>query len=129
MTFTERSWFALDGTSLVKEMFIREATDASRKKREKVLHKDLMKALTTKEVVSLAVIAITAPVFALGVVLAARVMVAAGNELMLLALTLCGAVVSGINGFGRRTVRAESQSRRSRGGSQSSVAPHIMRLT
>ncbi len=81
-----------------------------------------MKAITTKEFVSLAVIAITAPVLALGVVLAASVMVAAGNGLLLLALTLCGAVVSGINGFGRRTVRAESQSRSSRGGPQSSVA-------
>ena len=81
-----------------------------------------MKAITTKESVSLAVIVIIAPVVALGVVLAARVMVATGNELMLLALTLCGAVVSGINGFGRRTVKAESQSRRSRGGPQSSVA-------
>jgi hypothetical protein len=87
-----------------------------------VSYKDLMKALTTKEVVSLAVIAITAPVLALGIVFAARVMVAAGNELMLLALTLCGAVVSGINGFGRRTVMVESQSRSSRGGPQSSVA-------
>jgi len=81
-----------------------------------------MKAITTRESVSLAVIVIIAPVLALGVVLAARVMVATGNELMLLALTLCGAVVSGINGFGRRTVKAESQSRRSRGGPQSSVA-------
>lgn len=81
-----------------------------------------MKAITTKESVSLAVIVIIAPVLALGVVLAARVMVATGNEFMLLALTLCGAVVSGINGFGRRTVKAESQSRRGRGGPQSSVA-------
>jgi hypothetical protein len=81
-----------------------------------------MKAITTKESVSLAVIVIVAPVLALGVVLAARMMVASGNELMLLALTLCGAVVSGINGFGRRTVKAESQSRRGRGGPQSSVA-------
>jgi hypothetical protein len=81
-----------------------------------------MKALTRKEFVSLALIAIIAPVLALGIVLAARDMVAAGNEILLLALTLCGAVVSGINGFGRRTVRAESQSRRSRGGPQSSVA-------
>jgi len=87
-----------------------------------MLQKNLMRALTTKEVVSLAVIAITAPMLALGVVLAARAMVAAENELMLLTLTLCGAVVSGLNGFGRRTVRAESQSRRSRGGPQSSVA-------
>jgi hypothetical protein len=81
-----------------------------------------MKAFTTKELVSLAVIAITAPVLALGVVLAASITVASGNGLLLLALTLCGAVVSGINGFGRRTVRAESQSRSSRGGPQSSVA-------
>jgi hypothetical protein len=81
-----------------------------------------MKAITTKELVSLVVIAVTAPVLALGVVLAASVMVAAGNGLLLLTLTLCGAVVSGINGFGRRTVRAESQARSSRGGPQSSVA-------
>lgn len=70
-----------------------------------------MKALTTKEVVSLAVIALIAPVLALGIVLAARVMVAGGNELLLMALTLCGAVVNGINGFGRRTVGAASPSR------------------
>ena len=81
-----------------------------------------MKAITTKELVSLVVIAITAPVLALGVVRAASVMVASGNGLLLLALTLCGAVVSGINGFGRRTVRAESQARSSLGGPQSSVA-------
>ena len=81
-----------------------------------------MKAFTTKEFVSLAVIVITAPVLALGVVLAASAAVAGGNELLLLALTLCGAVVSGINGFGRRTVKVQSQSRRSRGGPHSSVA-------
>jgi len=80
-----------------------------------------MKAITTKEFVSLALIAITAPVLALGLVLAIRT-VAAGNEFLLLALTLCGAVVSGVNGFGRRTVRTESQARGSRGGPQSSVA-------
>jgi hypothetical protein len=94
-----------------------------------MLQKNLMKALTTKEVVSLAVIAITAPVLALGVVLAARAMVAAENELMLLTLTLCGAVVSGLNGFGRRTVRAESQSRRKPRRATVKRGPHIMRLT
>jgi len=83
-----------------------------------------MKAFTTKELVSLAVIAITAPVLALGVVLAASVMVASGNRLLLLALTLCGAVVSGINGFGRRTVKAQSQLRSSRGGPQSWPSHH-----
>jgi hypothetical protein len=67
-----------------------------------------MKAFTTKEFVSLAVIVLTAPVFALGLVLAIRATVATENEPLLLALALCGAVVSGINGFGRRTVRSES---------------------
>ena len=80
-----------------------------------------MKAINRKEFVSLALIAVTAPVLALGLVLAIRTL-AAGNEFLLLALTLCGAVVSGINGFGRRTVIAESQSRKGRGGPQSSVA-------
>jgi len=80
-----------------------------------------MKAISKKEFVSLAAIAFTAPVLALGLVLAIRT-VTPGNETLLLALTLCGAVVSGINGLGRRTVRAESQSRSRRGGPQSSVA-------
>ena len=81
-----------------------------------------MKAITTREFVSLALIAITAPVLALGLVIAIRVTVAAGNESLLLALTLCGAAVSGLNGFGRRTAKVESQTRGSRGGPQSSVA-------
>lgn len=80
-----------------------------------------MKTITTREFVSLALIAITAPVLALALVFAIRT-VADGNESLLLALTLCGAVVSGMNGFGRRTVRAESQPRGSREGPQSSVA-------
>ena len=83
-----------------------------------------MKAITTKEFVSLVIIAITAPLFALALIGGARAMYAADNELLLLALTLCGAVVSGINGFGRRTVGAAAHSRRSRRGPQSSVALH-----
>ena len=47
-----------------------------------------MRALTTKELVSLAVIALTAPLLAFGIIIAARIMVVAGNELLLLALTL-----------------------------------------
>ena len=80
-----------------------------------------MKAITIKEFISLVAIAIAAPVLTLAV-LNVSVMLARGNGLLLLALTLCGAVVSGVNGFGRRTVRADSQSHRSRGGPQSSVA-------
>jgi hypothetical protein len=80
-----------------------------------------MKAITTKEFGSLVIIAITAPVLALAIFEGARAM-ATGNESLLLALTLCGAVVSGFNGFGRRTVKAEGHSRRSRRGPQSHVA-------
>ena len=108
-------------------MFIARQPTLAKKRREGS-HKDLMKALTTKEVVSLAVIAVTASVLALGIVLAARVTVAAGNELMLVALTLCGAVVSGINGFGRRTVRVDPIPQQPQGATVKR-GPHIMRLT
>lgn len=67
-----------------------------------------MKALTTKEFVSVAVIAFTAPVLALGVIVAALVVVATGYEFMPMGLTLCGAVVSGIKGLDCRTVRPDS---------------------
>ena len=81
-----------------------------------------MKAITTKEFLSLVIIAITAPVLALGLFEGARAM-AAGNESLLLALTLGGAVVSGFNGFGRRTVKAdEGHYRRSRRVARSKVA-------
>jgi hypothetical protein len=81
-----------------------------------------MKAMTTKEFVSLAAIAIIAPLFALALIGSLRVMVAAGHEFLLLTLTLCGAVVSGINGFGRHTARHKSYSRGSCTGPQSKVA-------
>ncbi len=81
-----------------------------------------MKAITTKEFVSLAVIAITAPLLALALVAGVRATAAAGNELLLLALTLCGAVVSAVNGFGRRTVKADARSDGSRRGPQQKVA-------
>jgi pilus assembly protein Flp/PilA len=80
-----------------------------------------MKSITTKEFISLVAIAVAAPVLTLAV-LNVSVMLARGNSLLLLALTLCGAVVSGINGFGRRTVNASSASRSSREGPHSTVA-------
>jgi hypothetical protein len=81
-----------------------------------------MKKFTAKDFASLAVIVVVGVVFALAVVIGAGAIVAAGNELLLLALTLCGAVLSGINGFGRRTVKADFQGDRSRRGPQSGVA-------
>ena len=81
-----------------------------------------MKAITTKEYVSLGVIAIIAPVLALALAAGARAALAAENDLLLLALTLCGSIVSGINGFGRRTAKAEFQSHTSRRGPRSKMA-------
>ena len=81
-----------------------------------------MKSFTTREFVSLAAILIIAPLFALCLVFGIRATVAAGNELLLLTLTLCGAVVSGINGFGRRTVRAQASLARKPRRATSSVA-------
>ena len=81
----------------------------------------LMKAITIKEFISLVAIAVAAPVLTLAV-LNVSVILARGNGLLLLALTLSGAVVSGVNGFGRRTVNSPSASRSSREGSHSTVA-------
>ncbi len=81
-----------------------------------------MKAITTKELVSLAAIAVIAPILALAVFASAGAVLSSGYDVLLLALTLCGTVVSGINGFGRRTVRAEVPSHGSRRGPQSKVA-------
>ena len=64
-----------------------------------------MKVITTKELVSLVGIAVAAPVLALAVVVGAHSVGVAANELFLLALALGGAVLSGVNGFGRRTVK------------------------
>jgi len=49
-------------------------------------------------------------------------MAPAGNGLLLLILTLCGVVLSGINGFGPRTAKDNSQRDESRRGPQSGVA-------
>jgi hypothetical protein len=65
-----------------------------------------MKSITTKKIVSLAAIALAAPVFAVAIVVSARSAGVAGNDLLLLALAFGGAAVSGLNGFGRRTAPA-----------------------
>lgn len=81
-----------------------------------------MKALTIKELISLAGILVAAPLFALGLLVSSRAAGVADHDFLLLALALCGAIVSGINGFGRRTARTRSHSERSRKGTQSTVA-------
>ena len=81
-----------------------------------------MKKLTVKEFASLGVVFVAAIVFALAFVIGAGVMAVSGNGLLLLTLTLCGAVLNGINGFGRRTVETDSREGGSRRGPQSGVA-------
>lgn len=81
-----------------------------------------MKKFTAKEFGSLAVIALVTIVLAPAVVIGAGAMVSSGNGFLLLALTLCGAVLNGINGFGRRTVKLTPKGDKSRRGPQSGVA-------
>lgn len=64
-----------------------------------------MKELKTKEIVSLVGIAITAPILALAILVSAHRAAVADYDFVLVILSLCGAVVSGLNGFGRRTTR------------------------
>jgi hypothetical protein len=64
-----------------------------------------MRAISTKEVLSLAGIALAAPILALAVVVGARAAAIPENDLLLLALSLGGAVLGGVNGFGRRATR------------------------
>lgn len=80
-----------------------------------------MKEIKTRELVSLAGIAVTAPILALAILVSARRAAVADYDLLLVALSLCGAVMSGLNGFGRRTIKTH-RSDKSRKGPQSSVA-------
>ena len=80
-----------------------------------------MKEITTKEVISLVGIAVTAPILALAILVSARRAAVADYDLLLVVLSLCGAVMSGLNGFGRRTTKT-SPSNKSSKGPQSSVA-------
>lgn len=66
--------------------------------------------MSTKEVVSIVGIAIAAPLFALALLVGARAAALVEADFLLFALALCGAVVSGINGFGRRTIKAQAHS-------------------
>jgi hypothetical protein len=64
-----------------------------------------MKELKAKELISLAGIAVTAPILALAILVSARRAAVADYDMLLVILSLCGAVVSGLNGFGRRTIK------------------------
>ena len=62
-----------------------------------------MKANTTTNLVSVAMLVILSPFLALAILVSIKTAGIRDNEVLLLMLTLLSAVLSGINGFGRRT--------------------------
>ena len=65
-----------------------------------------MKAKTTTNVASVVMLVILSPFLALAILVSIQTAGIKDNELLLLMLTLLSAVLSGINGFGRRTPKA-----------------------
>ncbi len=84
-----------------------------------------MKTNTTRNLASVAMLVILSPVLLLAVVVSVKTSGLVGNDVLLLLLTLSGAVLSGINGFGRRTAKVVSLSSapvKARSDSQSHVS-------
>ncbi len=84
-----------------------------------------MKANTTKNLASVATLLILSPFLALAILASIKTAGIRNNDALLLMLTLLSAVLSGINGFGRRTVTAVQLSpvkTRSRGANPSTVS-------
>jgi hypothetical protein len=67
---------------------------------------NLMKANTTRNVTSVVMLVILSPFLALAILVSIKTAGIRDNEILLLLLTLSSAVLSGINGFGRRTPTA-----------------------
>jgi hypothetical protein len=65
-----------------------------------------MKANTTRNVTSVVMLVILSPFLALAILVSIKTTGIRDNEVLLLLLTLSSAVLSGINGFGRRTPTA-----------------------
>jgi hypothetical protein len=70
------------------------------------LIRKVMKTNTTKNLTSAVMFVILTPFLALAMLLNVKASGVAGNDTLLLLLVLSGAVLSGINGFGRRTAKA-----------------------
>ena len=65
-----------------------------------------MKANTTKNLASIVTLVILSPFLALAILVSIKTAGIRNNEVLLVMLTLLSAVLSGINGFGRRTATA-----------------------
>ena len=66
-----------------------------------------MKANTTKNLVSVATLVILSPFLALGILVSIKTAGIRNNDMLVLMLTLLSAVLSGINGFGRRVTAVQ----------------------
>jgi hypothetical protein len=73
-----------------------------------------MKTNTTRNLTSVVMLAITTPLLALSILVSIKIAGIRDNEFLLVLLTLSSAVLSGINGFGRRTPAPVSQSSQAR---------------
>jgi len=69
-----------------------------------------MKTNTSKNLASAATLVILVPFLTLAMIVSVKSSGVVENDVLLLMLTLSGAVLSGINGFGRRTAEASSVS-------------------
>jgi hypothetical protein len=65
-----------------------------------------MKTNTTKNLASAAMIVVLSPILILAALVSVRNEGVIGNDMLLLLLTLTGAVLTSINGFGRRTTQS-----------------------
>lgn len=64
---------------------------------------NLMKVNTTKNLASVVMLVVLSPFLALAILISIKTTGIRDNEVLLVMLTLLSAVLSGINGFGRRT--------------------------
>ena len=64
-----------------------------------------MKTNTTMNLASAAMLVLISPFLALALIVSVKTAGVVGNDVLLVLLTLSSAVLSGINGFGRRTTK------------------------
>jgi hypothetical protein len=80
-----------------------------------------MKTITTKKVANVGMLVLITPFLALAMIVSVRSAGVVENDVLLVLLTLSGAVLSGINGFGRRTAKALPLQEKSAGRSSHSL--------
>jgi len=89
------------GTPVVNVMYVARQTHRINSRADKT-----MKANTTKNLASIVTLLILSPFLALAILVSIQTAGIRNNDMLLLMLTLLSAVLSGINGFGRRTATA-----------------------